>query len=193
MWTGKSGEMPRLLKRVMAFIDGNYLRKDVEKLFGDVDIHYSKLLLTVVIRGLHPFYRGTLVRTYYYDAIPNPAETIAFQKQMEYFRTIGKYDGFEVREGRAIKKGSKGLSQKGVDTLITMDMLSKAYEDQYDAAVLLSGDNDFLDLVYELKDRGKVIIGAFFEHSVSEPLKNSFDRKIVLEKASMEQLIIPKK
>jgi uncharacterized LabA/DUF88 family protein len=98
-----------------------------------------------------------------------------------------------VREGRAVRKGNRYLSQKGVDTLITMDMLTKAYTNQYDIAVLLSGDADFLDLVYEVKNLGKQIWGAFFDKHVSDAMRESFDKEYLLHQSLLDPWIIKPK
>ena len=50
-------------------------------------------------------------------------------------------------------------------------MLSKAYENHYDIAILLSGDDDFLDIVTAVKDAGKRVFGTFIEGHISEVLK----------------------
>jgi uncharacterized LabA/DUF88 family protein len=54
-------------------------------------------------------------------------------------------------------------------------MLSKAYEDHYDIAVLISGDEDLLDVVTAVKNAGKRVYGAFIPSLISEELKYCFD------------------
>jgi len=41
-------------------------------------------------------------------------------------------------------------------------MLSRAYKDHYDIAVLVSGDGDFARVLQEVKDLGKKVEVAFF-------------------------------
>lgn len=56
----------------------------------------------------------------------------------------------------------RGTEEKGVDTRIATDMISLAWEDAYDTAVLISADRDFVPVVEFLKTKGKRIIhGAF--------------------------------
>ena len=85
--------------------------------------------------------------------------------------------------GRVKRSGhDEPLKQKGVGTLIAIDMLSKTYENHYDVAVLISGDHDFLDLVRAVKNTGKQVFGVFSEKTTSSDLKDSFDREFDLEK-----------
>ncbi len=56
----------------------------------------------------------------------------------------------------------RGTEEKGVDTRIATDMIKLAWVDNYDVAVLLSSDWDFVPVVDFLDTRGiKTIHGAF--------------------------------
>jgi uncharacterized LabA/DUF88 family protein len=56
----------------------------------------------------------------------------------------------------------RGTEEKGVDTRIVTDMISLAWADAYDVAVLVSSDRDFVPVADFLQTRGiKVIHGAF--------------------------------
>ena len=56
----------------------------------------------------------------------------------------------------------RGTEEKGVDTRIATDMIKLAWADNYDVAVLVSSDRDFVPVVEFLATRGiKTIHGAF--------------------------------
>ena len=56
----------------------------------------------------------------------------------------------------------RGTEEKGVDTRIATDMIKLAWVDNYDVAVLLSSDRDFVPVVEFLGTRGiKTVHGAF--------------------------------
>ena len=56
----------------------------------------------------------------------------------------------------------RGTEEKGVDTHIATAMISLAWTDNYDAAVLVSSDRDFIPVVDFLATKGiKVVHGAF--------------------------------
>lgn len=56
----------------------------------------------------------------------------------------------------------RGTEEKGVDTRIATDMIKLAWVNDYDVAVLLSSDRDFVPVVEFLSTRGiKTIHGAF--------------------------------
>ena len=56
----------------------------------------------------------------------------------------------------------RGTEEKGVDVRIATDMISRAWDGNYDVAVLVSSDRDFVPLAEFLATRGiKVIHGRF--------------------------------
>ena len=56
----------------------------------------------------------------------------------------------------------RGTEEKGVDVRMATDMISLAWADTYDIAVLVSSDRDFVPVAEFLESRGiKVIHGAF--------------------------------
>lgn len=56
----------------------------------------------------------------------------------------------------------RGTEEKGVDTRIVTDMMSHAWADGYNVALLISADRDFVPVAEELQKRGiKVIHGRF--------------------------------
>jgi len=62
--------------------------------------------------------------------------------------------------------------EKGVDTLIVTDMISLAWENSYDFAVLASSDRDLIPAVKYLSGKGKKVIHAGFRSFGSDLSKN---------------------
>jgi hypothetical protein len=62
-----------------------------------------------------------------YDAAPSSSKAKAYAKQQEYLKRVRALDYFEVRLGRAKREVGGKFKLKGVDALIAIDMLSKAY------------------------------------------------------------------
>jgi len=186
---------------VMIFIDGGYLRKQVSEI-SDGRINYPKIAEVLTRNTARSGISPQLVRVYYYDAIPNlddvtrmpddPDPSLMFsqmeqllQKQKTYLDEISMYDLFDVRVGKLAwnAKGEKG--QKGVDSLIAIDMITKAYQGQYDEAVLVAGDSDFVEIVKAVKDIGPVVTGAYFEKNTSRDLILEFDKRQPLRKEEL--------
>lgn len=72
------------------------------------------------------------------------------------------------------------IRQKGVDTLIAIDILSKAYQDQFDITIIVTGDEDFLPVIDYVKNTGKRIYGVFFENLFSQDLEERLDNSFII-------------
>jgi len=79
-------------------------------------------------------------------------------------------------DAHAFKKARGAARAKGVDVALTKDMLSHAFRGNYESAVLVAGDGDYLPLVEEVKRLGKQVHIWFFEgEGLSPDLKLSAD------------------
>ena len=188
------------ISRVMIFIDGNYLESRLKKSrFSEINYSGFAGYLT---RNSN-FGNPTLVRCYFYDGLPYPEQKLSFlgeseqiqrknelqnqyQKKKDALEKIAMLDYFEVRKGKAVyeKKLNKenwGFRQKGVDSLIAIDMLTKAYQGQYDVGVLVAGDSDFIEIVKSVKNSGVNIMGAYFKEEMPKELEQEFDRKFLFD------------
>jgi uncharacterized LabA/DUF88 family protein len=153
-------------ERVAVFIDGQFLLKSL-KTVSPRRFDYARIAGKLASPG-------RLTRVWYYDA-PSPSylplETRrSAERRIEKLRTL---PFFEVRMGRTKAATRKVVvvrtrqaevaeyhQQKGVDVKLAIDMLGKAYRNEYDTAVLVSGDSDFVEMVKTVKEAGKHVVLA---------------------------------
>jgi uncharacterized LabA/DUF88 family protein len=95
------------------------------------------------------------VRSYYYATVQGDDTLVSAVKKSLWEL------GFTPR----VFKKNKGQKAKGVDITLTKDMLSHAFLDHYEAAILVAGDGDYAPLVDAVKERGKRVICWFFDYS----------------------------
>ena len=62
-------------------------------------------------------------------------------------------------------------------SLITIDMLTKAYQKHYDVGILIAGDSDFIEIVKSVKDSDVRIMGAYFKNEMPKDLEHELDIK----------------
>lgn len=176
---------------VMIFIDGGYLRESLRMKFQDdrMSVEGVQNLIWYLMNLVgYGNVKGELIRTYYYDAIVDENEKEKREEQKLFFDMIRSAPFCTVRLGRLVKT-VEGYRQKGVDILMAIDMITKAYENQYDIAILLAGDGDFVDLVEAVKDAGKRIYGAYLVEHVSKDLLEKLDVRVKLTKDVLKGLI----
>jgi len=163
-------------ERLMTFIDGSNLLRAIGTQIG-VDIRSDKpsdpalRLAAEIIRILHErlgkntfCYGFKQIRSYWFGAIKgNDAYEGSLRDKL---RSLG----FEP----VIFK-QKGGKEKRVDLAVAREMLIHAFSHNYDLALLVAGDEDYVDLVNDLKRLGPRVIGSFFETGLSNELKVSFD------------------
>lgn len=165
----------------MLFIDAGYFLCWLEKLgikkeqynFGGFSLNISGKNGFPTIDTVH------FIRTYYYDGLVDPKKTQQFYDQRMFHNYLNHvFNNFEVRTGMIIDQGK--AKQKGVDSILAFDMVSKAQSKQFDVAILVAGDLDHLPPVKMVKDLGKEMYGVYYEESVSKELAREFDAKCVL-------------
>jgi hypothetical protein len=93
------------------------------------------------------------LRAYYYTSAVGDEDRLQELRQ-------GLWElGFQ---GEVFKKEKQQQKSKGVDITLARDFLSNAYMNNYDAAVLIAGDADYLPIVNEVKRMGKLVYVIFF-------------------------------
>jgi uncharacterized LabA/DUF88 family protein len=63
---------------------------------------------------------------------------------------------------KVFKKASQERKSKGVDIALCTDMLTHAFQNHFEVAVLLAGDADYKPLVNKVKSLGKIVYLWFF-------------------------------
>lgn len=171
------------MKRVAIFIDGSNLYHGLKHLFGHARLDFRQF-----VAKLSAGY--DLYRTYYYNAVLDQSlDPETYRKQQAFFAHLRELPYFEVRLG-VIKQREHGREEKGVDVMIAVDMLSMAYKNHYDVAILVSSDGDYVELVRAVKDAGKHVINAYFEASRSYALRHACDDFIRLDKSFFQGLLM---
>ena len=161
-----------LQERVMIFIDGSNLYYSLKNL-GVNNIDFQKLLKLLKEDKM-------LISTFYYNAPLNISiNPKTYWEQQKFFSELRKIPDFNVvlcklrKHKRA--KGKYVFDVKGDDVHLAVDLVSGAYEDLYDTAIIVSGDEDFVPAIKKAQKLGKKIINAYFKSSSSASLKKTCD------------------
>lgn len=162
--------------RVMTFIDGSNLYHSLKGVFKRTDLNFEKLTAKLADGR-------RLVRSYYYNAaVDQTKEASRYKEQQKFFQMIKSLDYFELRLGRLVYQNWPTVSpyEKGIDVQLGVDMLVHAVKNNYDVAVLVSGDTDFAGALQAVKDVGKNVEVALFGKG-SYALRDVADRVVALD------------
>jgi len=170
-------------RKTMVFIDGGYLRRKLLDIKGDDIFDIAKFQNELCKRLVtnRSFFHYELIRTYYYDCnfdLTDSSLSDAYKTKFSDNKRL--FDGLNSRRKVEVKLGHLSNStpprQKGMDVLIAIDMLSKAFDNHYDIGILFCGDNDFIPIVKAIKDQtGKRVFGGFFKDHCPLELMMEFD------------------
>jgi uncharacterized LabA/DUF88 family protein len=165
--------------RVMIFIDGSNLYHSLKKFFKRTDLDIGKFCNKVL-------QKRRLVRIYYYNAkVGFREEPERYRDQQKFFASVDAMPYTELRLGRLVYNDwpSTPPFEKGVDVQLATDMLNHNFKNNYDTAILVAGDNDFVGALQSIKDNGKnVEVALFGKESTSLQLRKVADRVIIINK-----------
>ena len=90
------------------------------------------------------------------------------------------YKELTTRSGYIIKTSFDKIAsnvaiEKKVDIKIAIDIISLAYENAYDTAVLVSGDGDFVPVVKKVKKLKKNVEVWAFKYSLANALRDNLE------------------
>ena len=165
--------------RVALFFDGKNFYTALRDYDSSLDIDYDELAKWLTLSASEGA-QGEFVGAYYYTGYSLPDQDVS--------SPLGAFlDGLELRTGYFVKREPRvrrraacrhcGFTyeygtEKRVDTRLVADMIHYAAVDAYDAAVLLSGDQDFVPAVEAANALGKrVYIAVWPKSGVSRELR----------------------
>lgn len=165
-------------ERVMIFIDGSnlyYSLKDIKI----KKINFKKLLSCLVENKI-------LILAYYYNSsLDISIDQKKYWEQQKFFSFLRKIPDFKVvlcRMRKHKKNGDFLFDVKGDDVNLAVDLVSGAYENLYDTAIIVSGDEDFVPAIQKAQKLGKKIVNAYFKSTSSSYLKHICDESFCMNK-----------
>ncbi len=164
-------------ERVMIFIDGSNLYHSLKGFFKRTDIDIGKLSKKLLDRR-------RLVRIYYYNAkVGLKEEPQRYRDQQAFFTSVNAIPYSELRLGRLVYHNwpNSPPYEKGVDIQLATDMITHSFKNNYDVAVLVAGDNDFVGAIQAVKDNGKnVEVALFGKERTSYRLRMVADKVVTI-------------
>lgn len=182
------------LRRWMMFVDGENFTIRGQQLADNKALaltagpHYEKdvfLWFPGLAARTNPFgdpplkLQPSAVRAYYYTSATGDENRLAAIREALWSL------GFQPE---VFKRDPQTKRSKGVDIALAKDFLCNAFFGNYDVAVLIAGDGDYVPMVNEVKRMGKVVYVAFlYDHGLSPALRLASDECFRLDEFLCKQ------
>ncbi len=182
----------QIAERVAIFIDGSNFYHSVKSLFfihDTIDFRgagFDELVKKLLAGRL-------LIGVYYYNApLDRKFSQEIYSKQQKFFEELRKLPGWNIILCRLKKERDGSYTVKGDDIHLAVDMVSFAYENAFDTAILVSGDGDFEPAIKRVRRLEKKVENAFFSVSSSSFLKHACNSSVLLNPL-VEEILKKKK
>jgi uncharacterized LabA/DUF88 family protein len=113
-------------------------------------------------------------------------------EQKKFLASLNKVQKLVVKLG-IWKEQNGSIVEKGVDVLLATDLVLNAVKNNYDHAIIVSGDGDFFPAIDAVKKEGKRVEVAAFESNISKEASESADKVLKLKKSFFNNLWMPKR
>lgn len=152
-----------IMEQTIVFIDAGYL-SFISKFFGDGKP--LKYKMEVFAKNLAKSKNLECKKIYFYTAPPYQDSTPTKEENIRkanYDKFVSKLKevGIFVREGRC-QKIDNTFQQKGVDTLLTIDLSRIPKKEGISNVIVLTSDTDFVPIINDLSEDGINVILAYF-------------------------------
>ena len=183
-------------EETFVFIDSQYLSIIAKHLFGRTPHYFINGLAYTLAKEQGLWCKGVFYYTAppYQDPIPAREDAHRRHNYDRFINNLKKIEGFTVREGRCQKVDGE-FHEKGVDALMTMDLMETAYKDKMKKIILIACDTDFVPVLNRLREsHGVTIILYYFtdrvrgsRFSMSNHILTACDKTVLLKKGHFEQ------
>jgi uncharacterized LabA/DUF88 family protein len=156
---------------VMVFVDGENLAIRWRHQVGDQNVpshvqHEKDVYVWSPYLNMRQHMHCEVIRRHYYTSVQGDADTR--DRITDQLKALGL-------ESPQVFPRTKDKGSKRVDIALSVDMLVHAYQKNYDAAVLVAGDEDYVPLVTAVKNAGHRVFLWFVDDGLSAALKRSVD------------------
>lgn len=166
-------------ERISIFIDGSNLYYSLK------DLEVSKIDFQKLVNLLKR--ERLLVSAFYYNApLDISVDSKKYWEQQKFFDALRRIPGFILSLARLRKHkredGTYKFEVKGDDIYLAVDLVSGAYENLYDTALIVSGDEDFVPAIRKVQKLGKKVENIYFCTTSSNYLKKTCDSSFCIDK-----------
>ena len=153
------------MERIVIFVDNSNIFKGFQKY--NIKADYEKLK-QIITKGRN------LQNIFLYEGAVYPMSP----EKKRWYKDLRNKSNYEIRVSFD-KIAAQNAFEKKIDIQIAIDIISLAYENAYDTAILVSGDGDFLPVAKKVKELKKRIEIWAFNYSLANVFKEELDSESI--------------
>ncbi len=170
-----------IVERILILIDGSNFYHSIKKIIKEDEVINYNNLISMLVEN------SNLVGVFYYVAkLYKNVDSVRYDKHEKFLNNLSKIPKLTLKLCNLKKIKIDGKDKyfiKGDDIRLAQDLLIGAFDDLYDTAIIVSGDEDFVPIIKILRDRFKKKVGnAYFRSSSSYKLRKACNFSIKLNK-----------
>jgi uncharacterized LabA/DUF88 family protein len=176
-------------EKVAIFIDGNNFYFGLKRVYEDkknlINFDFEKFCNYLANKR-------EITEILYYNAPLDISEDLEkYKSQQKFFDKIRRIPKFKLILCKLFRRRIKGTNQyyyvlKEDDIHMAVDIVKGAFKNKYDAAILVSGDGDFLPAVKAVQEENKTVENAYFKKTASLSLKQNCNKSLMLKKEILD-------
>ena len=149
------------MERIIIFIDNSNIFKGFRKY--NIKADYEKLK-NIITSG------RDLRDIFLYEGVVYPISSV----KKKWYEDLKKNSGYVIKASFD-KIAANDAIEKKIDIKMAIDIISLAYENSFDRAILITGDGDFIPVVNKLKEMNKPVELWAFKYSLSHALMDKIE------------------
>lgn len=183
------------MDRMMVFIDGSNLYHGLRAFAPQKRLDFQRFCKQLCGTS------NRLIHTHYYNVPVGQADDpAAYAAQQSFFARLRNIPFFTTTLGRLVDRkrdetcpscshsyAVEYRTEKGVDIHLATDLLTFAFDNQYDLAVLVSQDGDFVPAVEQVIRLNKRVLNAEFPNRLPSYLSQRCSGIIKLDQAFLSK------
>ena len=186
----------------MIFMDHQNFDISLKKYYSDKGIDspkldYNKMFVDILKSNSRFRSKTILMKAMIFASKPDSflMKILYHMNRYSWIKNLGLNSYTDLIEGKQVARQSNPTVpmnpsdkstyytvEKGTDLNLAVHALSKAYNNSYDIAYVMSGDTDYISLYRQLKMIGKIVILVLVEGQSQEKLQHEVDEIITLDK-----------
>ena len=163
------------MKRVIVFLDYSNFHQALVKLTDGQFPERKRFDFNGFVQKLT---QGMDLIKVYFVCSSNPGTGPGLQR---FYDWLDGQEYFYVKQFERRSNDSGEHREKQVDVYLATQVVALAYENAYDIAIIVSGDEDYVPAIEIVQQKGKIVMAVSSSAMLSDELRRKADRVLLVD------------